>query len=459
MIINKADNVEINLDNGHKYALRNIRKGENIIKYGFPIGHALADIKKGEHIHTHNLKTNLGENLEYIYEKGEVLSEKAEFIPNFMGYVRKNGDVGIRNDVWIINTVGCVNKIAQKISEKTGAKYFAHPFGCSQLGDDQQVTQKVLKGLVNSPNAGGILVLGLGCENNNIDVFKSVLGTYDNERVRFLNAQQVEDEIEEGVKIVNELKMIASYDKRTAVPISKLKVGLKCGGSDGLSGITANPLVGCFSDLLVSMGGSSVLTEVPEMFGAETLLMKRCVDEKVFKKTVNLINDFKDYYKRHGQVVYENPSPGNKAGGITTLEEKSLGCVQKGGTAPVVDVLDYGDRLTKSGLSLLNGPGNDMVAVTNLAAAGVNLVLFTTGRGTPLGGPVPTVKVSTNTALAEKKKGWIDFDAGVLIHGQGMKQTGKKLLEYVIKVANGEQTANEKSGYEEISIFKDGVTL
>lgn len=459
MKINKLDNVVIDLKSGHKYADCDIKSGENIIKYGCPIGHATEDIKKGEHVHTHNTKTNLSSVLEYTYEKSFVKTDKTDKVKTFMGYVRKNGDVGIRNDIWIVNTVGCVNKVAQTIAEKTGAKYFPHPFGCSQLGDDQSITQKILKGMVNHPNAAGVLVLGLGCENNNIELFKTLLGEWDDERVKFLNAQDVEDDVAEGVKIVEELKKYAATFERVEIPVSKLRVGLKCGGSDGYSGITANPLVGSFSDMIISMGGSSVLTEVPEMFGAEHLLMQRCKDEEIFNKTVDLINNFKGYYERHNQVIYENPSPGNKAGGITTLEEKSLGCVQKGGLSEVVDVLDYGDRLSKNGLSLLNGPGNDIVAITNLMAAGVHIILFTTGRGTPVGGAVPTIKVATNSRLAEKKSNWIDFNAGELLEGKTMEEMTEKLMDYVVSVASGEKTKNEIHGYEEISIFKDGVTL
>ena len=456
MIINKLDNVEVNLADGHKYAICDIAKGENVIKYGNPIGHATEDIKNGSHVHTHNMKTNLSGELTYEFSGDFPPMKRSDSDLTFMGYVRKNGEVGIRNDIWIINTVGCVNKIAKKLAELTGAISFEHPFGCSQLGGDHATTQKILAGLVHHPNAGGVLVLGLGCENNNIAEFKKALGEYDAERVKFLNAQDFEDEIEEGVRIINELKAYAAGFKREPVSISKLKIGLKCGGSDGLSGITANPLVGRLSDRVIAAGGSCVLTEVPEMFGAEHLLMKRAVSREVFDKTVNLINDFKAYFIAHNQVVYENPSPGNKAGGITTLEEKSLGCVQKGGSAEVVDVLTYGDRLTKNGLSLLNGPGNDIVAVTNLAAAGVHIVLFTTGRGTPLGGAVPTVKISTNKALAEKKHGWIDFDASPTLEGLDLSDT---LLDYILSVAGGEETKNEQNGYREISIFKDGVTL
>ena len=456
MIINKLDNVDINLENGHKYALCDIKCGEDVIKYGNPIGHATADIKCGEHIHTHNMKTNLAGELTYEFSGDFPPMERRESGKTFLGYIRKNGEVGIRNDIWIINTVGCVNKIAKRLAELTGAFYFEHPYGCSQLGGDHATTQQILSGLVHHPNAGGVLVLGLGCENNNIDEFKKAIGEYDPERVRFLNSQDCEDEIEEGVRIINELKAYAASFKREPVSISKLKIGLKCGGSDGLSGITANPLVGRLSDRVIAAGGSCVLTEVPEMFGAEHLLMKRAVSREVFDKTVRLINDFKAYFIAHGQVVYENPSPGNKAGGITTLEEKSLGCVQKGGSAEVVDVLTYGDRLTKNGLSLLNGPGNDIVAVTNLTAAGVHMVLFTTGRGTPLGGAVPTVKISTNRSLAEKKRGWIDFDASPTLDGSDLSDV---LLDYIISVASGEETKNEQNGYREISIFKDGVTL
>lgn len=459
MLINKLDNVDINLENGHKYALVDIKKGENIIKYGSPIGHATADIKKGEHIHSHNVKTNLSGNLEYKYNYKSYGINPQKTDLTFKGYVRENGDVGIRNEIWIVNTVGCVNKIAEKIAQKTGARCFTHPFGCSQLGDDQSTTQLILKGMVNHPNAAGVLVLGLGCENNNIGVFKGVLGDYNENRVKFLNCQDFEDEVAEGVKLVNELKEYAKTFKKQDISISKLRIGLKCGGSDGYSGITANPLVGSLSDKIISFGGSCVLTEVPEMFGAEHLLMERCVNEEVFEKTVALINNFKDYYTRHNQVIYENPSPGNKAGGITTLEEKSLGCVQKGGLGPVVDVLDYGDTLKKNGLSLLNGPGNDIVAVTNLMACGVHIILFTTGRGTPLGSAVPTVKISTNKKLAEVKKNWIDFDASPLLEDTTMEQLTDDLLKYVIEVASGTETKNEINDYREISIFKDGVTL
>ncbi len=456
MLINKLDNVEINLSDGHKYALCDIKKGENVIKYGNPIGHATADIKKGEHVHSHNVKTNLSGNISYKYEPEFYDIPTTSTDKTFWGYLREDGSVGIRNDIWIVNTVGCINKVAEQIASKTGAFHFPHPFGCSQLGDDQELTQKILKGMVNHPNAGGVLVLGLGCENNNIEVFKKVLGNYNPKRVKFLNAQDVEDDVLEGVKLVEQLKEYASKFKRQPIHVSKLKLGLKCGGSDGYSGITANPLVGRLSDKLISMGGSCVLTEVPEMFGAEHLLMKRAENKEVFDKTVSLINDFKDYYTRHNQVIYENPSPGNKKGGITTLEEKSLGCIQKGGLSKVVDVLNYGDVLSKNGLSLLNGPGNDIVAITNLMACGVHIILFTTGRGTPVGAPVPTVKISTNINLADRKKEWIDFDASPVLDGNPLTD---ELFEYILEVASGKETKNEVHGYREISIFKDGVTL
>jgi len=453
--IHSADNVGVNVETGHKIALCNIAEGEDIIKYGFPIGHATKNISEGEHVHTQNLKTNLKEKLEYVYRHKVFESEKP-LGRTIRAYLRPDGNIGIRNDIWIINTVGCVNKVAEAISKRTGALFFPHPYGCSQLGGDHRLTQNILKGLIKHPNAGGVLVLGLGCENNNIGVFRDVLGPVDENRIRFLNAQDVNDEIEEGVRLVEELKSIASHDKRQTVPLSKLKVGLKCGGSDGFSGLTANPLIGQFSDYLIAEGGSTVLTEVPEMFGAETILMDRCIDESVFDKTVALINDFKDYFTRHGQTIYENPSPGNKAGGITTLEEKSLGCTQKGGRAQVTDVLNYGDIVKKTGLNLLNGPGNDMVAVTNLTAAGCHLILFSTGRGTPLGAPVPTIKIGTNNSISDRKSNWIDFNAGPLLNGKDLK---KEFTDYIISVAEGTETNNERNGYREIAIFKDGVTL
>lgn len=459
LIIHESDNVFINLEDGHKYARRDIAEGENIVKYGFPIGHATSPIKAGEHVHSHNVKTNLSDISEYTYGYVNHGVSIGNTDRTFMGYLRKNGEVGIRNDIWVINTVGCINKTAETVARLGGAKHFPHPFGCSQLGGDAETTMKVLAGLVNHPNAGGVLVLGLGCENNNIEVFKPYLGDYDTERVRFLSCQESEDEIADALAIIDELKAICEKDERVPVPISKLKIGLKCGGSDGYSGITANPLAGFLCNRMTGFGASCVLTEVPEMFGAEMLLMERCVSKDVFDKTVAMVNNYKKYFLAHNQPIYENPSPGNKKGGITTLEEKSLGCVQKGGLADVTDVLDYGGRVTKSGLSLMNGPGNDLVAVTNLASVGCHVILFTTGRGTPFGGPVPTVKISTNSALAEKKKGWIDFDAGRLISGTSAESLTDELIEYVIRIAEGEKTLNERNGFEEISIFKDGVTL
>ncbi|MBR5347820.1 MAG: altronate dehydratase [Lachnospiraceae bacterium] len=466
--IHPADNVAVDTQTGHKRALKDIPVGANVIKYGFPIGHATEDIKAGEHVHTHNMATNLGDKQEYTYTpisadeaEKQTLSQteddrSAQLPRSIFAYERADGNIGIRNDIWIINTVGCVNKLAETLSRRTGAYAFPHPYGCSQLGGDHKTTQLILKGLVRHPNAGGVLVLGLGCENNNLEEFKKVLGPVDERRVKFLNAQTCEDEVEEGVRLIRELQETAARDIRVPVPVSKLRVGLKCGGSDGFSGITANPLIGRFSDWLCAQGGTTVLTEVPEMFGAEQLLMDRCINREVFDKTVALINDFKDYFTDHGQVIYENPSPGNKEGGITTLEEKSLGCTQKGGTSPVVDVLDYGDVAVKGGLNLLNGPGNDMVAVTNLTAAGCHLIVFSTGRGTPLGAPVPTVKVGTNSDISRRKKNWIDFDAGPMIDGADLT---KEFIGYLLEVAEGRETSNERNGYREIAIFKDGVTL
>lgn len=454
IVINKKDNVKVSLDNGHKYALTDIAKGEQVIKYGFPIGIASEDITKGEHIHSHNLKTALSGELEYTYTPEATKNEKQEPL-TISAYVRKNGEIGIRNDIWIVNTVGCVNQIAQRLAEKTGAFCFPHPYGCSQLGDDHLHTQQILCGLIKHPNAGGVLVLGLGCENNNITELKKILGEYDADRVKFLNCQDCDDEIADGVTIITELQRQTEKDSRVNVPVSELKIGLKCGGSDGLSGITANPLVGRITDKITAMGGTAVLTEVPEMFGAEQLLMNRCVHKNVFNKAASMINNYKKYFISHHQPVSENPSPGNKAGGITTLEEKSLGCVQKGGKAAITDVLDYGDFAEKSGLNLLNGPGNDLVAVTNLTAVGCHMILFTTGRGTPLGAPVPTIKISTNTSLAKRKSSWIDFDAGKCLD----TDCDEDLLNLIIETANGKETKNEMNGYREIAIFKDGVTL
>ncbi|MBR4662032.1 MAG: altronate dehydratase [Clostridia bacterium] len=453
---------------GHKFALSAIAEGENVIKYGSPIGRASAPIAPGEHVHTHNVKTNLCGVLEYEYEHAAIPPVEGRKA-TFLGFRRKDGRVGIRNEIWIVPTVGCVNEVAEAVAAKareyiggsvSAVCAFTHPFGCSQLGDDHLRTQKALAGLVRHPNAGGVLVLGLGCENNNIGRFRAVLGETDPERVRFLNCQDVEDEEEEALAILKELCDIASRDEREEAGSDELVVGLKCGGSDGLSGITANPCVGAFSDLLIGGGGSAILTEVPEMFGAEQLLMNRCESRELFDRTVAMINGFKEYFIRYGQPVYENPSPGNIEGGITTLEDKSLGCTEKSGSTAVRDVLGYGDPVKVRGLSLLNAPGNDLVASTSLAVSGAQLVLFTTGRGTPFGSPVPTVKISSNSALAEKKSGWIDFDAGIITETGDVKGCGEALFEYVMKLASGEiLTKNEETGKRGISIFKDGVTL
>ena len=455
---------------GHKVALVPIAPEANVIKYGSPIGRATETIAPGGWVHSHNLKTNLGGLLEYSYQPVPDPIVPKKGAPTFDGFRRSDGSVGIRNELWILPTVGCVNHIAEALARKftqrlpqgtiDGVYAFTHPYGCSQLGEDHSNTRKLLASLAHHPNAGGVLVIGLGCENNTMASFREALGDIDPDRFRFLISQQVEDEMEAGLRLLDELARTAGAAVREPVPVSELRVGLKCGGSDGLSGITANPLVGAFSDLLVASGGTSVLTEVPEMFGAETLLMNRCVTREVYDKAVAMVNGFKDYFLRHNQVVYENPSPGNKDGGITTLEEKSLGCTQKGGCGLVVDVLGYAERLQKPGLNLLDGPGNDIVAVTDLAASGAHVILFTTGRGTPLGGCVPTLKISTNSELARHKKNWIDFDAGELLHGATMEEMAAHLFLEVLAIASGKkQTQAEINGFREIAIFKDGVTL
>ena len=454
---------------GHKVLIKDAPKGTDIIKYGYPIGHAKEDLKAGDWVNENNLKTNLSGTLEYTYNPvNQELDIKKEN-RTFKGYVRKNGDVGVRNEIWIVPTVGCVNGIAERLvdalKKETGEEgidaihAWHHNFGCSQLSGDHENTRKVLRDICLHPNAGAVLVLSLGCENNQPDDFMKMLGDYDKDRIKLLITQKVDDEMEAGMEILRELYNIARQDKRTEVPVSKLRVGLKCGGSDGFSGITANPLVGEFSDWLVAQGGTSVLTEVPEMFGAETILMNRCRTEDLFNQTVSMINNFKEYFLSHGEPVGENPSPGNKAGGISTLEDKALGCTQKCGKAPVSGVMEYGDRLEHDGLNLLSAPGNDLVAATALASCGCHLVLFTTGRGTPFGTFVPTMKIATNPYLASHKKNWIDFSAGQLVEGRTMQELVPEFIDKVLAVASGELAKNEENGYREISIFKNGVTL
>ena len=449
MIINPLDNVEVRED-GHKYAIRPIAEGEDVVKYGMPIGHATRAITPGEHVHSHNLATNLSGTLEYKWEGCTLVPARpAGASETFMGYRRADGRVGVRNDIWIVPTVGCVNDLCRRLAAECGGVALTHPYGCSQLGRDHEMTANLLAALCRHPNAGGVLVVALGCENNTLESFRERVGEVEN--IRFMRAQDPGDELERGRELIAEL-MEARPKVREEVPVSELKVGLKCGGSDGFSGLTANPLVGRFSDWLAARGGGTVLTEVPEMFGAETLLMRRCRDRATFDKCVSMINGFKEYYLGHGQPCYENPSPGNKAGGITTLEEKSLGCVQKGGMSQVVDVLDYGEPVKEPGLSLMTGPGNDLVASTVLAAAGCHLVLFTTGRGTPFGTVVPTLKIATNTALAKAKPHWVDWDA---MSEPDVEAFARKVLA----VASGEPARNERNNAREIAIFKDGVTL
>lgn len=453
---------------GHKMALRDVTCGQNVMKYGFPIGHATADIKTGAWVHTHNLATNLSGEEAYTYEPKIQFPQKAS-PDSFMGFRRPDGKVGVRNEIWVIPTVGCVNDIAKSLVQENqdlvtgsvdGLYAFTHPFGCSQTGADHAQTRKLLAALARHPNAGAVLVLGLGCENLTHAQFVEELGEYSSARVKFLICQEVADEMETGRELLKQCAEYASRFHREEIPSSELIIGMKCGGSDGLSGITANPVVGRFSDQLVAQGGSTVLTEVPEMFGAEGFLMNRCVSEKVFEKAVQMINGFKAYFTKHGEVVYENPSPGNKQGGITTLEDKSCGCVQKGGAAPIMDVIGYGDTVSTKGLNMLYGPGNDLVSATALTAAGAHIILFTTGRGTPFGAPAPTMKLSTNTRLAEKKSGWIDFNAGVVADGtQTLEEAASALLKSVLEVASGKQTKNEQKDFREISIFKDGVVL
>ena len=454
---------------GHKVAICSLERDSDVIKYGYAIGHVTKSISAGSWVNENNLKTNLNGFLDYMWNPSVIPILSPNKHLTFKGYRRSNGKVGVRNEIWIIPTVGCVNGIANELAaqlrDETQGKgvdaivAFPHNYGCSQLGDDHENTRKILRDMVLHPNAGAVLVVGLGCENNQTEAFQEFLGIYDTTRIEFMVTQKVEDEQVTGMSILRKLYSIALQDKRTDIPLSELKVGLKCGGSDGFSGITANPLLGVFSDFLVAQGGTTVLTEVPEMFGAEVLLMNRCRNKELFDKTVLLINDFKGYFIKNNQPIYENPSPGNKAGGISTLEEKSLGCVQKSGSSAVKDVLMYGDVIKMNGLNLLSAPGNDLVASTALAAAGCQLVLFTTGRGTPFGTFVPTLKISTNGSLAERKPRWVDFNAGSLLEGERMTDLLVQFISFIIDCASGKQANNEQKNYREISIFKTGVTL
>ena len=453
---------------GHKFALQDFKTGEPIFKYGQRIALATAPISAGQWIHSHNAKTALSGTMEYTYSPSK-LSKRAPQTDTFLGYRRENGAIGIRNEIWIIPTVGCINKTAEAIAAQfqneqfpgvDGVYAFPHPYGCSQIGDDHENTRKILAALCCHGNAGGVLLLGLGCENNQLTDMLPLIPEDRRPRLRTLICQEVGDELAEAGKCIEELAQLCRKDQRQNLPVSELIVGLKCGGSDAFSGITANPAVGAFSDLLTANGGTTLLTEVPEMFGAEIPLLARCESEAVFNRAVDMINAFKQYYIDNHQPIYENPSPGNKAGGITTLEEKSLGCTEKAGHSPIVDVLEYGHPVTKRGVNLVSGPGNDLIATTALIASGAHIVLFTTGRGTPFAGAVPTVKISTNSDLAQRKPHWIDFDAGKALESGSVESCGAELYQYVLHLASGQvKTNNEQNGVRDIAIFKTGVTL
>lgn len=457
------------ISKGHKFALTDQTAGQKVIKYGNSIGRASCNIQTGEWVHSHNLKTDLGVQDTYCYEPSFLENKIKCRKTTFQGYLRKDGQAGIRNEIWIIPTVGCVNGIGRELARSAenmakgkvdGIYCFEHPYGCSQLGYDLEQTKKILIGFCQNPNAGGILVLGLGCETLNLKKLKKDLDKIDNKIICTLNCQETEDEREEGLKLLESMINRLQNSKREELPLSMLKIGVKCGGSDGFSGITANPLVGSVSEILISQGASVLMTEVPEMFGAEKELMSRCKNTFIFKKLEIMIREFKDYYIQHQLPIYENPSPGNKEGGITTLEEKSLGCIQKGGMNIVEDIWEYGQQVTKSGLNLISGPGNDLVSVTALVAAGAQMILFTTGRGTPLGSGVPTIKVATNNDLFEKKKNWMDFNAGQLLNGIKQDMLKENLMELLVQVASGKRkTQNEKNQSREFAIFKRGVTL
>jgi altronate hydrolase len=475
----RADGVLVSQDipAAHKIAARAIRAGEPVIKYGYPIGVASCDIATGAHVHTHNLRGSLDERI--TETRFSAPRESLETIRvsdlTFDGYRRPDGRAATRNEIWIVNTVGCVNHASERIASLAnrelatesgrvdGVFAFPHPFGCSQLGDDLTKTQQVLAGLVNHPNAAAVLILGLGCENNQMRLFLEHLGPLARARVRYFNAQDVGDEVEEGLRATRELAEYASRSRREPIDAAELVVGMKCGGSDGFSGITANPLVGRVADRLTGAGSTVLLSEVPEMFGAERMLLERAIDESTARRTVDLVNDFRAYFQRYNQPIDENPSPGNKDGGITTLAEKSLGCVQKGGRAPVKRVLGYGEPAPPrlGGLALVNAPGNDGVSSTAMTVAGAHLLLFTTGRGTPMGFPAPTIKISSNSEIAARKPQWIDFDAGTLADGSAsIDQLADQLVTFVLDVASGKtRTRNEINGYREIAIWKDGVTL
>ena len=454
-----------NIPQGHKFALAAIREGSSLIKYGAPIGIAAADIPQGSWVHTHNLKTGLCGVPDYTYEP-----DNAPLVPTddclFQGYRREDGRAAVRNEIWIIPTVSCVNSVARAVERRAqsfksgtvgGVFAFPHPYSCSQMGDNQENTRKVLAGLIHHPNAGGVLVLGLGCEDSGIDALMPYIGRWNEKRVKFLVCQESEDEIGDALALIQELAGYAGSFRREPISCSELVIGMMCSGPDGLSGVTADPTVGAFSDLLISKGGTTLLTGVPEMFGAETLLMDRCENERIFADTVHLVNSFKQYFTIRNKMIYGNLSPGSEESGISTPEERALGCARKSGSAPVTGVLSYGERVKRPGLHLLGVPGSGLAAATALAASGAHIVLFTTGRGAPFASPVPIVEISNNSALAERKKNWIDFSCGAI--AEDVAEMGQKLFDHVLETASGREVRAEQAGFHDMAVFEQGVTL
>lgn len=447
---------------GHKVALVSIPKGGRIIKYGYPIGRAVRSISPGEHVHVHNTESGRAHG----DTARPVIREESSLIPRFpqdtfLGFRRQDGRVGVRNHVLVMASVHCVNGGVERIGrEVPGVVALPHIYGCSQLGEDLAQTRRVLEGYVSHPNVGATLIVGLGCEA--LPTRELVDGLRDRGyRVELLLLQEIGGSraaVRKGKELAAELLGEVGKLRPEPVPLSELVVGVECGGSDAWSGVTANPAVGAIADALVAHGGTVILSEVTEFIGAEHILAARAISPEVGKAILRAVA------RREGVAVEmgvdlrgAQPSPGNMEGGLTTIEEKSLGAIVKGGTTPVREFLGYGERPSARGLVVMDTSGNDLESVTGMVAGGAQVVLFTTGRGTPVGNPiVPVIKISSNTPLYERMRDDLDFDAGSILRGEPPTSVAARLAALLLEVAGGRPTQAEVWGHREFAIEPRG---
>jgi altronate hydrolase len=460
---------------GHKVALWDIQPGEVVERYGQVIGRAKQAIQAGRHIHTHNLAFEELQ-LEYEFPVGDTPVPTARpDAPTFLGYQREDGRVGTRNYIAVVAASNCAAHTAEQIARSyegetmppnvDGVVAFPHGEGCAHAAEGPDIDQlrRTLGGVLIHPNVSGAVILGLGCETNQIDHYLGVGGPRST-RLAGLTLQSsggTRGAIEAARRQIARFLEQASAEERTPAPASKIVLGLNCGGSDSFSGITANPALGFCSDLLAELGGTPVLAETTEIFGAEHLLVKRARNREVAEKLLDCIRKYKVYLNRFAGSFDDNPSPGNKEGGLTNILEKSLGAVAKGGTSPLIDVYDYAERVTAPGFTFMNTPGYDPVSLTGLAAGGCNLIAFTTGRGSAIGFPtIPVIKVATNSNTYRRMTDNMDVNAGAIADGEAtVQQIGQAIFDLMLEVATGRHTCAERLGHKEFVPWRIGPVM